>query len=64
MAGREVVQREDRWLATSRPEAKITADLIRGQGELCGFASGRRDRFPPGTQLCGSIPTRLFSAWA
>src|ERR1700677_4667356 len=42
-----VVQREDRWPATSRPEAKITADLIRGQGDRRGFASGQRVQFPP-----------------
>ena len=42
-----VVQWEDRWLATSPPETKRTADLIRGQGDPCGFASGRRVRFPP-----------------
>src|SRR6202050_646186 len=42
-----VVQREDRWPATSRPGAKVTAGLIRGQGDPRGFASGRRVRFPP-----------------
>jgi hypothetical protein len=41
-----VVQRQDRWPATSRPEAKITADLIRGQGDQHDFASGQGGSIP------------------
>src|SRR5579864_682579 len=42
-----VVQREDCWPATSRPEATKTAGLIRGQGDWFCLAPGQRVRLPP-----------------
>ena len=53
-----VVQREDRWPATSRPEAKKTADLIRGQGDQRDFASGQRVQFPPLPPISPGRPLR------